>query len=209
MTTHRTPRLRSERSSRLPSPAMVVACVALFVALGGTTVAASRLARDSVGAAQIRAGAVRTAELRDGAVTGDKVANRSLTGADIDVARLGKVPSAGNADTVKGHRVGCPAGTRPAVGVCVETSLRAPLGLLDAVAACAQAGRGLPTTSQLLGLRAIGIPIADPELTAETAAGSAGTTPLAQRVLHADGTTIVQEPTSAPRSFRCVAAPVD
>ena len=39
---------------RRPSPAMVVACLALLVALGGTSVAAvSQLARNSVGTAQL------------------------------------------------------------------------------------------------------------------------------------------------------------
>ena len=44
---------------RRPSPAMIVACLALLVALGGTSVAAvSQLARNSVGTPQLRNGAV-------------------------------------------------------------------------------------------------------------------------------------------------------
>ena len=50
---------------RLPSPALVVACVALVVALSGTGYAAVTLARNSVGPAQIRAGAVRSGEVKD------------------------------------------------------------------------------------------------------------------------------------------------
>ena len=50
---------------RLPSPAMVVACVALVVALSGTGYAAVKLTRNSVGATQIRAGAVRSSEVKD------------------------------------------------------------------------------------------------------------------------------------------------
>lgn len=63
-----------------PSPAMIVACVALLVALGGTSVAAvSQLARNSVGTPQIRNNAVTTPKLRNGAVTTPKLRNRSVT----------------------------------------------------------------------------------------------------------------------------------
>ena len=50
---------------RLPSPAMVVACVALVVALSGTGYAAVQLSRNSVGATQIRPAAVRSSEVKD------------------------------------------------------------------------------------------------------------------------------------------------
>ena len=42
----------------LPSPAMVVACLALLVALGGTSYAAIKLPRNSVGNIQLKRGAV-------------------------------------------------------------------------------------------------------------------------------------------------------
>lgn len=73
--------------SRLPSPAMAVACLALMVALGGTSYAAITLPRNSVG----------TAQLRTGAVTGVKVKKNTLTGVHIAESRLGRVPSAANA----------------------------------------------------------------------------------------------------------------
>lgn len=43
---------------RRPSPALVIALVALFVALGGTSYAAFNLPKNSVGAAQLKSGAV-------------------------------------------------------------------------------------------------------------------------------------------------------
>jgi hypothetical protein len=52
-------RLRGRR----PSPAMVVACVALVVALGGTSYAAFRLPANSVGTRQLRRGAVTKAKI--------------------------------------------------------------------------------------------------------------------------------------------------
>ena len=70
-----------------PSPAMVVACIALAVALGGTSYAAIRVPAKSVGAKQ----------LKKNAVTSPKVKNNSLTGADVRESTLGGVPSAANA----------------------------------------------------------------------------------------------------------------
>lgn len=73
----------------LPSPAMVVACLALLVALGGTSYAAIRLPANSVG----------TKQLKRGAVTGVKVKSNSLGGTQINESRLGRVPSAATAAT--------------------------------------------------------------------------------------------------------------
>ncbi len=74
---------------RRPSPAMVVACLALLVALGGTSIAAvSRLPRGSVGTLQLRTGAVTNAKVANNAVTGAKVRNRSLLRADFAPGQL-------------------------------------------------------------------------------------------------------------------------
>jgi hypothetical protein len=61
-----------------------IAWIALFVALSGTTYAATALPKNSVG----------TKQLRRYAVTGPKVKKNSLTGANIDESRLGEVPKA-------------------------------------------------------------------------------------------------------------------
>ena len=72
-----------------PSPAMIVACLALLVALGGTSVAAvSQLARNSVGTPQLRTGAVTNPKLRNNAVNSAKVANRSLLRSDFAPGQL-------------------------------------------------------------------------------------------------------------------------
>ena len=95
MGSHRIPR---------PSPAMVVACTALLVALGGTGYAAITLPRNSVGPGQIRIGAVSNTKLAKAAVTGAKVARNSLTGVQVNESTLGIVPSASHAtsaDTAK------------------------------------------------------------------------------------------------------------
>src|SRR4029077_19926224 len=61
-----------------------VGYMALFVALGGTALAASGLPDNSVG----------TRQLKDRAVTGEKVARNTITGANIKLGTLGTVPNA-------------------------------------------------------------------------------------------------------------------
>ena len=50
-----------------------VGVIALFVALGGTSYAATQLPHNSVGTGQIRAGAVTTAKIHNGAITSAKL----------------------------------------------------------------------------------------------------------------------------------------
>jgi hypothetical protein len=94
---------------QLPSPALVVACLALLVALGGTGYAAFKLPAGSVGAKQLKKGAVVNkklaknavtgAKVKDDSLTGAEVKDDSLTGADLLESSLGKVPAAGRADS--------------------------------------------------------------------------------------------------------------
>src|SRR3954447_6942638 len=79
-----------------PSPSMVVACVALGVALGGTGYAATQLPPKSVGQKQLRNGAVGNLQIRDGAVTKGKLHAGAVTSPAI---RNGSVTSA---DLAKG-----------------------------------------------------------------------------------------------------------
>jgi hypothetical protein len=68
---------------------MMVACIALLVALGGTSVAAvTQLARNSVGPLQLRNGAVTNPKLRNNAVNSSKVAPRSLLRSDFAPGQL-------------------------------------------------------------------------------------------------------------------------
>jgi len=54
---------------RRPSAAMIVACLALFVALGGASYAAVKLKPGSVKTKTIKNGAVKEAKIANGAVT--------------------------------------------------------------------------------------------------------------------------------------------
>jgi hypothetical protein len=104
-------------SRHTPSPAMVVACLALMVALGGTSYAAIRLPANSVG----------TKQLKKGAVTGVKVKSNTLTGAHINESTLGEVPSAGTAPASRldyqSAVVAIPA------GATIRGTLNCPTGL--------------------------------------------------------------------------------
>lgn len=99
--------------------ANVLACLALFVALGGTGYAATQLPKGSVGAKQLKNGAVTRAKLKPGSVTASKIgagavgasqigagavgtaalANGAVTGAKLNLATLGTVPTATHATT--------------------------------------------------------------------------------------------------------------
>ena len=74
---------------RRPSPAMVVACLALLVALSGTGIAAAtQVARNSVGTPQLKDSAVTNAKIRNNAVNSSKVAARSLLRSDFAPGQL-------------------------------------------------------------------------------------------------------------------------
>lgn len=121
-------------SLRRPSPAMVVACVALVVALGGTSYATVlQVPRSSVGTAQLKTAAVTTKKIAPNAVTAAKVRNGSLLKADFGPGQLPAGPtgpqgpagapglsaveridttSPNNSTTPKSLQIACPAGKR-------------------------------------------------------------------------------------------------
>ncbi len=143
-----------------PSPAMVVAVVALVAALSGTAYAA--LGKNSVGSRQLKAKSVTAGKIANNAVTSAKVAANSLTGKDINVGALGTVPSAsnaasaGNSGTVGGHSAACPAATVLIRGVCFDASPNAEAPNLKAAAdSCASKGGYLPGPMELYSTRAI------------------------------------------------------
>jgi hypothetical protein len=110
--------------SRRPSPAMVVACVALTVALGGTSVAAvSQLVpRNSVGPRQLQFGAVTGPKIRNNAVTSAKVRNRSLLRADFAPGQLPAGPTGPQGPAGPAGAAG-PAGPAGAIGaITVRTN---------------------------------------------------------------------------------------
>jgi len=78
---------------RRPSPALLIALLALFVALGGSSYAAVKIgARDiqrgAVGTRAIANNAIRSADIHNATIAGVDVKDDSLTNADIDNTSL-------------------------------------------------------------------------------------------------------------------------
>jgi hypothetical protein len=93
--------------------ATIVAYLALFVALGGTSMAAlkigsAQIKNNSVRSTDLRNNDVRGKDIRKGSVNSSDISDGSLTGNDINESSLGTVPrattadSAGNAGTLDG-----------------------------------------------------------------------------------------------------------
>jgi hypothetical protein len=180
-----------------PSPSMIVALLALFVALSGGAYAFS-LKKNSVKTRSIKNGAVTNPKLARGAVTGSKVAPGSLTGANINQSTL-TVPSA---------KLQCPPGTSPALGLCVETSDRAAANWFAAQANCAAAGRRLPEAGLVFQLEnRAGFGFTGPEISATT--GFDGTAFYYLRGNVISNTPALERRTSASDTdpYRCVIEP--
>jgi hypothetical protein len=92
-------RSSKRRRLRAPSPAIVVACIALAIALSCASYAAVTLPANSVGTKQLKKNAVNSAKVANGTLNGGDVANNSLTGDDINESTLSGVDAA----TVGGH----------------------------------------------------------------------------------------------------------
>jgi hypothetical protein len=82
----------------LGSPAMIVACVSLVVALGGVSYAAGVLPNNSVGTAQLQKKAVTSGKIKKNAVTGAKVKDGSLGAADFKAGQLPAGPQGSKGD---------------------------------------------------------------------------------------------------------------
>ena len=111
------PRLLRHR----PSPALVIACVALLLALGGVSWAATALPRNSVG----------TAQLRNNAVTSSKVRNHSLLRADFKSGQVPRGP-AGPAGPTGATGAQGPKGPTGATGPAGTANIRWALVKADA-----------------------------------------------------------------------------
>jgi|SRR5689334_306193 len=137
---------------RLPSPALAIAGLALFVALGGSVYAATKAKIDgravrmkSLPGNRLKVHSIPANRLKPGVLKGIDP-SAPITGAEIDELTLGQVPeavhaisadtaqsaidaqtalnavNAVNAQTVNGHSAGCLPGTELFAGACWQTS---------------------------------------------------------------------------------------
>lgn len=132
--------------------ANITATMALVVALGGTSYAATALPRNSVGSAQIKNRAVANADIKNSSVTSVKVKDMSLLARDFKVGELPGGPAGPTGATGATGATG-PAGPAGAAGsaraygeVRIDASSNFELvpGTSKNVVAIGQAGGGNP-----------------------------------------------------------------
>ncbi len=111
---------------------MVVACLALLVALTGTSVAAASqlVPRNSVGTAQIRDNAVARTKIRNNAINSTKVANRSLLAVDFAAGQLPAGPAGPGGPTGAAGPTG-PTGPPGVSGYQILTASNSVVSRLD------------------------------------------------------------------------------
>jgi len=88
----------------LPSPALIVAIAALFIALSG--VAVGLPGKNNVDKGDIKKNAVSTKKIKDDAVTAAKLANNAVTGAKLASGAVGTVIRVGPDTTINANNYG-------------------------------------------------------------------------------------------------------
>jgi hypothetical protein len=144
--------------------ANVMATIAVFIALGGSAYAASKING-------------KTIKIKS--IPGNRLKPNTVTGAQVNESTLGQVPSAvqassattatsaANATTVNGHTAECKDGTRAFAGSCWESAPRAAATQPAAAAACTGFGGTLPSTSDLVAFSKVATLSAGDEWTGE------------------------------------------
>lgn len=157
-------------------PALALASIALFAALGSSVFAAAKISGKTIKVKSLPGNRLRVASvpgnrLKPGAIPGDRLADGSITGVQIDAATLGTVPSAihasnadsardaetalnaanaANAARINGHSAGCIQGDRFFAGACWDAiATQAALNAPAAAAACGARGAELPSALTL------------------------------------------------------------
>ena len=187
--------------------ANVMATIAVFIALGGSSYAAFTISGS---------------DIKNRSIAGKKLKRNTLTSKQVRESRLSRVPRARNADRLNGVtaarlKVRCPGDTFPSADVCVERTSRAAASYGTAVLECAQAGtpagpgRRLPTHGELMAaLTAVQL-AAGGELTSDVF--PSGSTPGALDVLYitnqAGSVALTSNTGAGGKPFRCVADPLN
>ncbi|HEX3735531.1 MAG TPA: hypothetical protein VHU86_10330 [Solirubrobacterales bacterium] len=165
-----------DKGIRRHSPALLVAWMALFVALGGTVLAAAKINGrtikvKSLPGNRIKPGSLPANRLKPGTIPTLTQLPGSVNAAQIDTATLGQVPSAVHADNadsahdaetalnavnaidaerINGHSAGCSTATRYFAGACWQAaSSEAAVSAPAAALSCATQGGELPDALSL------------------------------------------------------------
>jgi hypothetical protein len=199
-------RVRDRIRERL-TYANVMATLAVFIALGGTSYAAAT---------------INGSDIKNRSIKGSKLKHNTLTGTQIKESKLARVPRARDADRVGGQtaadlKIRCPTDTFPIADVCVERTARSPAPYGSAIIECTQVGtpqapgRRLPTHGELRAALSA-VPLAPGgELTSNVYPSS--TDPVRLDVLYvtdAVGNFALTPNTAAgAKAFRCVTDPLN
>jgi hypothetical protein len=187
--------------------ANVMATLAVFIALGGSSYAALTITGRNV---------------RNGSLTFRDLRGDTLGGSRIKESRLGTVRRARNADRLNGVTAArlllrCPDGTFPVSDVCVETAARGPAPYGTAAVICegtdrnAGPGRRLPSHDELM--TAIGEPgialTPGGELTRNVypSTSDPGRVDVLYLTTDTGGVGITPDTAAGAKAFRCVADP--
>jgi hypothetical protein len=191
------------------SYANVVATLALFIALGGTSYATLQLTGRNI---------------KDSSLTGQDLLRNSVGGRPIKESRLEVVPRARNADRLNGVTAGrllvrCPNDAVPVSDVCVEKTPRAAAPYTLAAVACEivnkrqTLGRRLPSHDELMtAIGDFGITLAEGgELTRNVYPSSANPGGLDVLYITEPGGSVALTPDTAAgaKAFRCVTDPLN
>jgi hypothetical protein len=196
-----------DRLRRRFTYANVMATLAVFIALGGSSYAALNLTgRD----------------IEDGSLTHRELKRNTLGGSRIKESRLGKVRRARNADRLNGLRAGrflirCPNGTVPVSDVCIETAARPAAPYEIAAVACegvnrrTTPGRRLPSHDELMtAIGDYGIALADAgEITRNVYPSSGGQVDVLVVTDPGGSVALTSNTAAGARPFRCVADPLN
>ena len=96
-----------KRFIRLPSPALVIACVALFVSMGGVSYG---LATGVIDGREIKNGSIRNPDFKNGTLRGQEAKRDGFGGGAIKESTLTQVPNAATAEGVSRFAVVAPNG---------------------------------------------------------------------------------------------------
>ena len=144
--------------------ANMMATVAVFIALGGSAYAASKINGKTI---------------KVKSIPGNRLKPNTVTGTQVNESTLAQVPSAAqantatsaasaaNATTVNGHSAECKAGTQPFAGSCWESAPRPAATQPAAAAACTGLGGTLPSASDLVSFSKVATLSAGDEWTEE------------------------------------------
>lgn len=129
------------------SYANVVATIALFVALGGTTIAATKLH-----GSQIKRGTVTGKQVKSGSIPGADLRRDSITGRQVNEAKLGTVPhsrkaSAADHATQADRAASAGSATRADRAATADTATRATAAATADTAADSGRLGGLPASA--------------------------------------------------------------